>query len=155
MVRLSEDVHALSRQLHPSILDDLGLVDALRSECAGVVRREAVAVAFHADNVPTLLPDGVALCVYRVAQEALRNVVKHAGTREASVSLIHSARELVLIVQDRGAGFDAAAVRAREGLGLSSMGERVRLVRGELSVDSAPGKGTTITVRVPAIGDPS
>ncbi len=83
LVRLSEDVHALSRHLHPSILDDLGLVDALRSECANVTRREGVAVAYRSDDVTASLPKDVALCVYRVAQEALRNVVKHAGTKEA------------------------------------------------------------------------
>ena len=155
LVRLSEDVHALSRHLHPSILDDLGLVDALRSECASVTRREGVAVAYRSDDVTDSLPKDVALCVYRVAQEALRNVVKHAGTEEARVSLIRSGRELILTVQDRGVGFDAAEVRSRAGLGLSSMGERVRLVRGELSVDSEPGQGTTVTVRVPAVGNES
>ena len=155
LVRLSEDVHALSRQLHPSILDDLGLVDALRSECASVARREGVAVAYHSDDVTDSLPKDVALCVYRVAQEALRNVVKHAGTQEARVSLVRSGRELILTIQDRGVGFDAAEVRSREGLGLSSMGERVRQVLGELSVDSEPGQGTTVTVRVPAVGNPS
>jgi signal transduction histidine kinase len=155
LVSLSEDVHALSRQLHPSILDDLGLVDALRSECDGVARRERVAVAYRSEEVPTSLPKDVALCVYRVAQEALRNVVKHAGTAEARVSLVRSGRELILNVQDRGVGFDAAAVRSREGLGLSSMGERVRLVRGELSIDSDPGQGTTVTVRVPVFGNES
>ncbi len=155
LVRLAEDVHALSRQLHPSILDDLGLVDALRSECASVVRREGVAVAYRSDDVAGSLPKDVALCIYRVAQEALRNVVKHAGTDEANVSLIRSGRELILTVQDRGVGFDAADARSREGLGLSSMAERVRLVRGELAVDSQPGRGTTVTVRVPAVGSES
>ena len=155
LVRLSEDVHALSRHLHPSILDDLGLVDALRSECASVTRREGVAVAYRSDDVTPSLPKDVALCVYRVAQEALRNVVKHAGTEEARVSLVRSGRELILTVQDRGVGFDAAEVRSREGLGLSSMGERVRLVRGKLSVHSEPGQGTTVTVRVPAVGNES
>ena len=150
---LSEDVHALSRQLHPSILDDLGLVDALRSECASVARREGVAVAYRPDDVPASLPKDVALCVYRVAQEALRNVVKHAGTEEARVSLVRPGRELILTVQDRGVGFDAAEVRSREGLGLSSMEERVRLVRGNSSVDSEPGRGTTVTVRVPLVGE--
>ena len=87
LVVLSEDVHALSRQLHPSILDDLGLADALRSECASVARRERIAVAFGSDEVAPSLPKDVALCVYRVAQEALRNVVKHAQTQEAQVSL--------------------------------------------------------------------
>ncbi len=102
LVRLSEDVHALSRRLHPSILDDLGLVDALRSECASVMRRERVAVNYRADDVTGSLPKDVALCFYRVAQEALRNVVKHAGTEEARVSLIRSGRDVILTVQDRG-----------------------------------------------------
>ncbi len=155
LVRLAEDVHALSRQLHPSILDDLGLVDALRSECASVARREGVAVAYRSDDVAGSLLKDVALCIYRIAQEALRNVVKHAGTDEANVSLIRSGRELILTVQDRGVGFDAADARSREGLGLSSMAERVRLVRGELAVDSQPGRGTTVTVRVPAVGSES
>jgi two-component system, NarL family, sensor kinase len=155
LVRLSEDVHALSRQLHPSILDDLGLVDALRSECASVTRREGVAVAFRSDGVSGSWPKDVALAVYRVAQEALRNVVKHAGTQEARVSLTGSSRELILTVQDRGVGFDAAEVRSRQGLGLSSMGERVRLVCGELSVHSEPEQGTTVTVRVAALRNES
>jgi two-component system, NarL family, sensor kinase len=151
LVRLSEDVHALSRQLHPSILDDLGLVDALRSECASVARREDLAVAFRWDGVSGSWPKDVSLAVYRVAQEALRNVVKHARTEEARVSLNRSNQELILTVQDKGVGFDVAAMRAQQGLGLSSMGERVRLVRGELEVHSEPGQGTTITVRVPAV----
>ncbi|MGP0065584.1 MAG: GAF domain-containing sensor histidine kinase [Isosphaeraceae bacterium] len=155
LVSLSEDVHALSRQLHPSILDDLGLADALRSECAGVARREGVAVAYESGDDTGGLPNDAALCVYRVAQEALRNVVKHAGTREARVSLVRSDRELILVVADRGVGFNSAAVRSREGLGLSSMEERVRLVGGELSVVSGTGQGTTVTVRVPVVGIPS
>jgi signal transduction histidine kinase len=155
LVNLSEDVHALSRQLHPSILDDLGLVDALRSECASVARREGVAVDYRPGAVPASVPKDVALCVYRVAQEALRNVVKHAGADEARVSLIDAGRDLILTVEDRGVGFDAAEVRSREGLGLSSMGERVRLVRGKFAVDSGPGRGTTVTVRVPLDGDGS
>ena len=153
MVSLSEDVHALSRQLHPSILDDLGLVEALRSECASVARRESLAVAYRSDEVNVSLPKDLGLCVYRVAQEALRNVVKHAGAAEARVSLMRSGRDVVLTVQDRGVGFDAAEVRSREGLGLSSMQERVRLVHGELSIESQLGHGTTVRVRVPVVGN--
>ena len=153
LVGLSEDVHALSRQLHPSILDDLGLVDALRSECASVTRREGIAITFRSDEVAASLPKDVALCVYRVAQEALRNVVKHAQTQEARLSLNSSGQELVLTVQDPGIGFDAAAVRSPRTRALQH-GRAVRLVRGKLSVDSAPGQGTTITVRVSAFENP-
>jgi PAS domain S-box-containing protein len=149
LVRLSEDMHALSRQLHPSILDDLGLVEALRSECASFSRREGIAVAYHPEEVPTILPKDVALCVYRVAQEALRNLAKHAAVNEAWVSLIATRSELLLRILDKGVGFDPAAVRSEPGLGLSGMEERVRLIQATLSVTSTPGKGTTIEVRVP------
>jgi len=155
LVSLSEDVHALSRQLHPSILDDLGLVEALRSECASFSRREGIAVVYRPKEVPASLPKDVALCVYRVAQEALRNLAKHAAVNEAWVSLIASGPELLLRVQDKGVGFDPAAGHSKPGFGLSSMEERVRLISATLSVTSAPGRGTTVEVCVPlARSDP-
>jgi PAS domain S-box-containing protein len=149
LVGLAEDVHALSRQLHPSILDDLGLVEALRSECAGFSRREGIAVVYRPENVPATLPKDVALCVYRVAQEALRNLAKHAAVNQASVTLVATNSELVLSVQDKGVGFDPEGVPSHLGLGLSSMEERVRLVEAQLALVSAPGQGTTVEVRVP------
>jgi PAS domain S-box-containing protein len=148
LVALSESVHSLSRQLHPSILDDLGLVDALRAECLSLEQRDGLRVRYHAEDVPTDLPRGVALCVYRVAQESLRNVVRHARALEASVRLSASERELILSVRDRGAGFEVAA-RGKTGLGLASMRERARLIQARLIVRSRPGEGTRITVRVP------
>jgi signal transduction histidine kinase len=149
LVDLAEDVHALSRQLHPSILDDLGLVEALRSECASFSRREGIVVSYLPCEVPSTLPRDVALCVYRVAQESLRNIAKHAAVAEAWVSLLVRGPELVLLVEDLGAGFDATGMRSQPGLGLSSMQERVRLVGAALLVTSAPGRGTTVEVRVP------
>jgi signal transduction histidine kinase len=95
------------------------------------------------------LPKDVALCVYRVAQEALRNVAKHAAVNETRVILAATAPELILRVEDDGVGFDAATVRSEPGLGLSSMEERVRLVQGQLTIVSAAGRGTTVEVRVP------
>jgi two-component system, NarL family, sensor kinase len=155
LVSLSEDVHALSRQLHPSILDDLGLVEALRSECASFSRREGIEVVYRPEAVPTTVPKDVALGVYRVAQEALRNLAKHAAVNEGWVSLIATGSELLLRVQDKGVGFDPATVRSEPGLGLSSMEERVRLIQAKLSVKSAPGQGTTVEVCVPlARSDP-
>jgi PAS domain S-box-containing protein len=148
LVALSESVHSLSRQLHPSILDDLGLVDALRSECLSLEQRDSIAVKYHAQDVPADLPRDVALCVYRVAQEALRNVAHHARSPRASVRLVANERELVLWVRDRGAGFDVAT-RGKAGLGLESMRERARLIQARLTVRSWPGKGTKITMRVP------
>jgi two-component system, NarL family, sensor kinase len=138
----------LSRQLHPSILDDLGLVDALRSECLSLEQRDGITARCYALDVPADIPRDVALCVYRVAQEALRNVARHAQALQATVRLTANDRELVLCVRDRGVGFDVAT-RRKSGLGLESMRERVRLVQGRLTVRSQPGKGTRITLRVP------
>lgn len=149
LVNLSEDVHSLSRQLHPSILEDLGLVEALRSECAGFTHREGISIDFHPGMVPDHVPANIALCLYRVAQEALRNVAKHAATDKASVAMGTTESELVLRVEDRGAGFDPENERHQSGLGLSSMTERVALVQGQISVTSAVGRGTAVEVRIP------
>jgi signal transduction histidine kinase len=149
LLALSGDVHDLSRQLHPAILDDLGLVEALRSECAAFTRRERIAVDYRADAVPHAVAPDVALCVYRVAQEALRNLAKHAAVSRCRVTLTAAAESLELTVRDEGVGFDPAAVRHEAGIGLASMEERVRLVRARLTVTSAPGQGTTVAVRAP------
>jgi PAS domain S-box-containing protein len=148
LVSLSESVHSLSRQLHPSILDDLGIVDALGSECLSLGQRDGITVQYHARGVPSDLPRDVALCFYRVAQEALRNVAHHARCPQATVSLVADGRELVLCVRDRGVGFDRAA-RGKTGLGLESIRERSRLIQARLTVRSRPGKGTRITLRAP------
>jgi PAS domain S-box-containing protein len=149
LAKLSEDVHALSRQLHPSILDDLGLVDALRSECASFSRREGITVDYRPETLPASIPRDIALCIYRVAQEALRNIAKHAGVNRARVALGGTPQEILLRVQDRGAGFDPDGQRSHPGLGLSSMEERAHLLQAELTVTSAPGQGTTIALRIP------
>jgi PAS domain S-box-containing protein len=148
LVALSESVHSLSHQMHPAILDDLGLVDTLRSECLSLNQRDGVVVNLLARDVPADLPREVALCIYRVAQESLRNVIRHARSASASVRLTGSSRELVLCVRDRGVGFDVAARRAR-GIGLESMRERAGLIRARLAVRSRPGEGTKVILRVP------
>ncbi|MCO6456692.1 MAG: GAF domain-containing sensor histidine kinase [Pirellulaceae bacterium] len=155
LVSLSEDVHGLSRQLHPAILDDLGLVEALRSECASLSRRGVLRVEYVSQLLPHPIPHDAALCAYRIAQESLRNVARHSGGREAAVSLLVDADELLLRIQDWGAGFDPRTVHHGPGLGLSSMAERVKLVQGKLAVRSAPGEGTTIEVRLPLVENPS
>jgi signal transduction histidine kinase len=149
LVALSEDVHATSRRLHPAIIDDLGLVEALRSECMSLSEREGISVEYRPGSVPESLPGEVALCVYRVAQEALRNVAKHAATDRAWVLVSATDRELVLSVEDHGVGCGETRTRAHFGLGLPSMHERVRLVHGTLTVESAPGRGTKVTARIP------
>jgi signal transduction histidine kinase len=152
LVSLSEDVHGLSRQLHPAILDDLGLVEALRSECACFSRREEMTVDYHPDKLPAHVPKEVALCVYRVVQEALRNVAKHAAVKDVSVTLVATGSELMVRIQDQGAGYAPESEHAKPGLGLSSMSERANLIRGKLSVTSAAGRGTTVELRVPLPG---
>jgi two-component system, NarL family, sensor kinase len=152
LVSLCEDVHALSRQLHPSIIEDLGLVEALRSECASFSHREGIQVVYRPDEAPVAMPKDVALCVYRIAQEALRNLAKHAAVREAHVTLSVAGAELLLRVEDSGIGFDPAGTRSQPGLGLTSMVERARLIQAELLITSAPGQGTTVEVRAPCGG---
>jgi PAS domain S-box-containing protein len=148
LVKLSEYVHTLSRQLHPSILDDLGLVDALRSECTTFQEREGIEVRYLADGVPADLPRDVGLSLYRIAQEGLRNVARHSGARRAEVSLLGRGPDVLLTVSDEGKGFERNG-RGHSGIGLAGMEERARLIGAELTIESAPGKGTTITALVP------
>jgi PAS domain S-box-containing protein len=152
IVKLSADVHGIARQLHPSILDDLGLVKAIESECSNFSHREGIRVGFETKDVPAALPRDIALCVYRVTQESLRNIAKHARCKDAHVSLVGTDGEILLSIEDAGVGFDVAELLGRAGLGLASMEERVRLIRGRLSIRSGPGKGTIIEVRAPVAG---
>jgi len=150
LVRLSEDVHALSYRLHPSVLDDLGLSDALKTECDRVARHGALRVEVNADVVPLTLHSEASLCLFRVAQEALSNAVRHAHASTVTVLLSQRDNGMRLAVSDNGSGFDAAQPCDHASLGLASMRERVRIVHGELDIDSAPGRGTTVVAWVPA-----
>jgi PAS domain S-box-containing protein len=149
MVKLSDDVHSISRQLHPSILHDLGLVDALESECSSFARREGIPVEFRAVKLPQALPWETSLSLYRIAQEALRNVAKHAEARGAEVTLEPEDGWVLLTIRDRGRGFDPRRTSENRGLGLASMEERARLVGARFRIDSESGKGTTVQVRAP------
>ncbi len=149
IVKISQDVHSLSRQLHPSILDDLGLIKAVESECTNFSRREGIEIVFNHENISTVIPEDVSLSLYRIIQEGLRNISKHACADHISVSLRGIDHDVLLSVRDDGIGFDSAEVKEKPGLGLSSMRERVRFIHGELSIKSQPEKGTVITVRVP------
>lgn len=153
LVRLSEDVHSLAYQLHPSVLEELGLVEALRTECERIGRNGRVDVSAELDPLPAVVGKDAALCLFRVAQEALNNVTRHAGARAARVALRQMDGGLLLSVRDDGVGFDPESPGKRRSLGLASMGERVRLVDGTLDIESAPGRGTAITVWVPMKGD--
>ncbi len=147
LAKLSEDIHAISRQLHPSILDDLGLVDALQSECSAISDREGITISCRIQDVPLSVPREAALCVYRIAQEGLRNVAKHARVKEAEVALRGEDGALVLTVRDAGVGFDVG--EGSRTVGIASMAERARLVQGEFAIESRPGKGTVVRASIP------
>jgi signal transduction histidine kinase len=145
LITISEDVHTISRQLHPSIIEDLGLVDGLRSEINNFSSREGIPVQFDVGQENLQLPLDVAICFFRVAQEGLRNIGKHARARSVRVGLSIKNNLLRLTVSDDGIGFDPEAVSKKSGIGLASMRERIRLVDGRLSIHSLAGEGTLIT----------
>jgi signal transduction histidine kinase len=148
LVRLSEDVHSLSYKLHPALLEDLGLADALKAECERFTRHESIPVEIKLDELPAAIPHETGLCLFRITQEALRNVARHARAGSVKVSMRCLDGGLQLAVADTGVGFEPAQERDRPSLGLASMRERVRLVGGELDVESSPGHGTTIVAWV-------
>ena len=150
LVRLSEDVHSLAYQLHPSVLEELGLIEALRAECERRGRNGRLELLLDLEAEPATVGKEAELCLFRVAQEALNNVARHSGTRAASVTLRQMDGGLLLAVRDDGIGYDAAHAAKQMHLGLASMRERVRLVNGTLDVESAPGLGTTLVAWVPA-----
>jgi len=143
------DVNKISHQLHSSILEPLGLASAAQTLCKEMSTRHNVAVEFVDEDVPPTLPDGVALNVFRVLQEALSNAVKHSGSPRYDVTIRGGHDQLQLDVSDHGRGFDPAAALAMSGLGLVSMQERLRFMNGEVTIESSPGKGTTVRATIP------
>jgi signal transduction histidine kinase len=149
LIVLSEDVHSLAYKLHPALLERLGLAAALRTECERFSRQESISVDVKLDGLPADIPHEVRLCLFRVAQEALRNVSRHAHAQEVQVSLHFLNGGLQLTVADDGAGFDPSNERQHASLGLASMRERVRLLEGKLEIESERGRGTTILAWIP------
>ena len=147
--RLSSEVHRLSHQLHPAKLEQLGLVAAMRGFCKELAMAHQMAIEFADHSVPRAVPEDTALCLYRITQEALHNVIKHSGGTVARVELTRDNGELRLVVADDGVGFDPETIRANGSLGLVSMAERARFVHGRFSIESHAGEGTRIDVRVP------
>jgi two-component system NarL family sensor kinase len=144
------EVRRISRNLRPSELDDLGLVPALRTLCAEFSERTTIPVEIVCPNAAEKQPAEIELAIYRIVQEALTNVEKHAGARRVAVELEWEGGRLRLRVRDDGRGFDKNAVRdvtAKDtGMGLIDIEERVRLVGGTWTVESSPGAGTVIAV---------
>lgn len=147
--RLNDDIRALSHRLHPAILNDLGLPAALKALVAGFGERHQMPATFATQDLPEAIPQEPAVALYRITQEALRNVAKHAGKTHVKVLLIGENGGLTLKIMDFGLGFDTDAELPSAGLGMISMQERARLVHGSFHVQSALGQGTFITVQVP------
>ncbi len=148
-VILVDTIGRWSHELHPGVLEHVGLVAALKAHCAEVERLHAMDVTLSAGaGLDAITPD-VALCLYRVAQEALRNVSAHAGARQVHITLRPAADGVEMIVADDGRGFDLSEERRRGGLGLISCEERVRLVGGSLRINTQPQRGTELWIHVP------
>src|SRR6516225_2064922 len=146
---LTGDVQALSHELHPSILDNLGLATAVKSFCREVSEQSGVVVEFVGKNIPDSLPAEVSLSLFRVVQEAVHNAIKYSGEKHFDVRLQRQYEHLELEVRDQGVGFDASTSKNGGGLGLVSMAERIHQVNGTFNIDSQPNAGTRIRARLP------
>jgi PAS domain S-box-containing protein len=146
---IANGVQALSHRLHSSKLEYLGLTTAAKSFCKELSEQQNIRVEFNHFDVPPNIPQEIALCLFRVLQEALQNAVKHSGTRQFRVELRGTHEEIRLTVSDPGVGFDCQGALDRHGLGLISMRERLLLVNGEFAVKSRLGAGTTVCARIP------
>jgi signal transduction histidine kinase len=147
--QISSGIRTLSRDLHPSALDVVGLKAAITGLCRELAERNQLKVQFICGDLPEHLERAVSLCLFRIVQEALHNVVKHSGVDSAVVELSHTGGGLQLSISDAGTGFDLSTVDGRAGLGLISMRERLRPFGGTFSIRSTPRAGTHIRVSVP------
>jgi signal transduction histidine kinase len=146
---ISNDVQRLSYKLHPSKLDHLGLGPAVKSLCNELKESGKLQIEFREARVPACISPDVTLCVFRIAQEALRNCIKHSGAQVVGVLLEETNNQIHLTVSDNGCGFDPDSELTRKGLGFISMRERLRLVDGWMQIHSRPLRGTRVQVSVP------
>lgn len=149
LAELGEDLRRLSHDLHPAVLEHRGLAEALRDYCGELGSRYSLPVDLDLRDGAGPLPSEIALGLYRIVQEALTNAARHAGARQARVTLSVAADTVHLAVADDGAGFDPAAARLASGLGLASIEERTLLLGGRCRIASAPGAGTEVEISVP------
>jgi PAS domain S-box-containing protein len=146
---LGVDLHSLSHRLHSSTLETLGLVAGVRAFCEEFEDLQEIHVEFTHENVPRTIPADVSLCLFRIAQEGLRNVKRHSGASRVKAHLDFVGGKLHLSVSDRGRGFNPARRSARDGIGIRSMEERLHLIGGQLEIHSRPMEGTRIDAWVP------
>ncbi len=146
---IATDIQSLSHELDSTKLQYLGIAAAMRGFCREFAEQMKVEIDFDAHDLPSPFSPDISLCLFRVLQEALHNSAKHSGVRQFEVRLSGTSDEIHLTVKDSGAGFDREAAKESRGLGLISMEERLKLVKGTLSIESQPKRGTTIHARVP------
>jgi len=146
---LVADIQALTRRLHSARVEQLGLELTSASLCTELSVNHKVRIDFQSEAVPENLPADISLCLFRVMQEALQNSIKHSGSPHLEVSLKGGSDEIQLMVKDSGKGFDPQLALRAEGIGLISMKERLKLVHGQLSIQTEPGRGTVIVASVP------
>jgi len=149
LVLLAEGVRRMSHELHPAVLQYSGLEPALRSYCEEFGALTGLDIKLEIEGSFERVAPDAALCLFRVAQEALRNVAKHAKVKQALVELRRADGVLKLKVSDSGVGMEMGTEDSKAGLGLLNIQERARLVRGKAEIRSTPGQGTTIEVEVP------
>lgn len=149
LIGICDDLHRMSRHMHPSVLDDFGLSEALRSECGELSQRWGIPIELHCSKRFPEIPKSVALCLYRVAQESLWNAIRHSGGSKITIELKSDAEFVYMDISDDGKGFEPSEVQKTRRLGLASMSERIRLVSGTIRTRSAPGQGVTISVVAP------
>jgi len=150
---LSSDIHMISRQLHPAILYDLGLVKAIETECNNFTQMSGISPTLDLDDDIKNVPKEIALCIYRILQSGLRNISKHAKASNIQVRLYKKNDTICFFLKDNGIGFDPASAKESGGIGLASMEERARLINGALSIESKPGEGTSIELKVAVTSD--
>jgi PAS domain S-box-containing protein len=151
---IAAEIHRLSYKLHPSKLDHVGLAVAVKSLCAELTQSGKLKVDFHQTGFPAVLDRDVTLCVFRIAQEGLRNCVKHSGAESARVVLTKTRNAVRLVVSDNGCGFNTKTALIEKGLGFISMKERLHVLGGKMNVYSKPLRGTRIEISVPLKSDP-
>ena len=151
---LSLDIQRLSHRLHSSKLDHLGIVTALRGLCNEISAQSRIEIDFQFREVPVLGSD-ISLSIFRVAQESLHNITKHAKARRVQVELLGTGSSILLRVSDDGIGFDPDAPEHKAGLGMISMRARIRSVGGDISFISSPARGTRVETMIPVLQESS
>ena len=149
LIRVGTDIRQLSHDLHPPVLQEAGLPEAMRTYCEQFSASSGIAISCEADERVRDLSRGAALALFRIVQEALGNAVKHAAATRIAVRLARTGDVVSLTVSDDGAGFDASRLGAGGGLGLVMMRERATQLNGTFELESVPGHGTTIKVMIP------